>query len=142
MRRLVTALVGVVSLALMGSAAAQGGKQIVGLWQLVSDSNTQDGVTKKGMGFGSNPKGQFLFTSNGHYMSINTRSDIPKFASGNRMKGTAEENRAVVHGSIAHFGTYSVTPDGKAFILKVEGGTWPAWVGAGQKPKFTTKADN
>jgi len=38
MRRLVTALVGVVSLALMGSAAAQGGKQIVGLWQIVSDS--------------------------------------------------------------------------------------------------------
>jgi len=112
-------------------------KQIVGVWRLVSDTN--DG--KKGTAFGSNPKGELIFTANGHYASVNSRSDLPKFASGNRMQGTAEENKAIVQGSIAHFGTYTVTPDGKAFILKVEGGTWPAWVGKEQKREVSIKGD-
>jgi hypothetical protein len=57
------------------------------------------------------------------------------------MQGTADENKAVVQGSIAHFGTYSISPDGKALILKVEGGTWPSWIGAEQKRDFTIAGD-
>ena len=118
--------------------AADVKKNIVGVWKLVSDVNKgSDGVVKKGAAFGPNPKGHFIFTSTGHYASINTRPDIPKFASGNRMQGTAEENKAIVQGSIAHFGTYSISPDGKTLILKVEGGTWPSWVGTEQKRDFT-----
>jgi hypothetical protein len=133
------------SLCSAGSAIAQdkgkGAKQLVGVWQLVSDTNTKDGVTKPSSAFGANPKGQFMFTSNGRYASINTRPDLPKFASGNRMQGTAEENKAIVQGSIAHFGTYSVSPDGKAILLKVEAGTWPAWIGTEQKREFAIKGD-
>lgn len=113
-------------------------KQIVGVWALVSDVNkAPDGSTKSL--FGSNPKGEFIFTSSGHYMSVNTRPDIPKFASGNRMQGTADENKAVVQGTIAHYGTYSVSPDGKVLMLKVEGGTWPSWIGTEQKRDLTLK---
>jgi ABC-type uncharacterized transport system substrate-binding protein len=36
------------------------------------------------------------------------RSDLPKFGSNNRMSGTPEENKAIVQGSIAYFGTYSI----------------------------------
>jgi hypothetical protein len=35
------------------------------------------------------------------------RSDLPKSASKNRAQGTPEENRAVVKGGIATFGTYT-----------------------------------
>jgi len=120
--------------------AADAKKQIVGVWKTVSDINKgSDGVVRSA--FGPNPKGVFIFTASGRYASINTRPDIPKFASGNRMQGTADENKAVVQGSIAHFGTYSISPDGKVLILKVEGGTWPSWVGSEQKRDFTLAGD-
>jgi Lipocalin-like domain len=116
-------------------------KQIVGVWKLVSDVNTKDGVTKPGLAFGPNPNGRFIFTSNGYYTTVNTNPSLPKFASGNRMQGTADENKAIVQGSIAHFGTYKVSPDGKVLTLKVEGGTWPAWTGSEQKRNLTIKGD-
>jgi hypothetical protein len=36
-------------------------------------------------------------------------AEIPKFASGDETKTTPEENKAVVEGSIAYFGTYTAT---------------------------------
>jgi Lipocalin-like domain len=49
----------------------------------------------------------------------------------NRNTGTPEENKAVVQGSLAHYGTFTVAD--KAITLKVEGSTWPAWAGTDQK---------
>jgi hypothetical protein len=113
-------------------------QQIVGVWKLVKEVNTgADGVPKTGVAFGPNPNGRFIFTSSGQYFSLNTRPDLPKFASGNRMQGTVDENKAIVQGSIGHFGTYSVSPDGKVLTLRVEGGTWPSWVGTEQKRNLT-----
>jgi hypothetical protein len=124
------------------AAKANANQRIVGVWRLVSDSNTgADGVKKAGAGFGDDPKGIFIFMRDGRYASINTRKDLPKFASGNRLQGTAEENKAIVQGSIAHFGTYSLTPDGKLLTLKPEAATWPAWVGVEQKRNLTIKGD-
>ncbi|MGZ5649540.1 MAG: lipocalin-like domain-containing protein [Usitatibacter sp.] len=111
-------------------------KQIVGVWKLTASQNTgKDGVTKVGS-FGPNPSGQLIFTSSGRYASVNTRSDLPKFASGNRLQGTPEENKAVVQGSNANFGTYTVSPDGKVLKYKVEGGTWAPWNGTEQTRKL------
>jgi hypothetical protein len=127
-----------------GAATAQSpvAKQIVGQWALVSDQNTgKDGAVKKGAGFGPNPKGTFIFMANGRYASINTRPDIAKFASGSRLTGTAEENKAVVQGTIAHYGTYTVSPDGKILTLNVEAGTWPAWNGSSQVRNLSIKGD-
>lgn len=58
---------------------------------------------------GPNPKGIVIYTSDGHFAFINTRSDLPRFASNSRDQGTPEEYKAVVLGSIAYFGTYSST---------------------------------
>jgi hypothetical protein len=69
-------------------------------------------------------------------LGVNTRPDLPKFASNNRMQGTAEENKAIVQGSIAYFGTYSVVD--KVIIEKVEGSTWPSWIGTDQKRTITS----
>ena len=89
-------------------AVAQTAKDLVGTWTLESDtSTTPDGRTIQP--FGPNPQGIAIFDSAGHFAIVNSRSDLPKFASNNRMHGTAEENEAIVHGSIAFFGTYSVT---------------------------------
>jgi hypothetical protein len=47
------------------------------------------------------------------------------------MQGTVEENKAMVQGGIAYFGTYSVVD--KVIVEKVEGSTWPNWTGTEQK---------
>ena len=66
---------------------------------------------------------------------------LPKFASNNRAKGTAEENQAVVAGSIAHFGKYTVDEKDKYFTFHVETSTYPNWDGTTQKRAFTVSGD-
>jgi hypothetical protein len=58
------------------------------------------------------------------------------------MQGTAEEYKAVVHGSIASFGTYSVSADGKVLTLKQEGGTWALRNGKEEKRPLTLSGDD
>jgi hypothetical protein len=52
------------------------------------------------------------------------------------MQGTVAENEAIVHGSIAFFGSYSIT-DG-VIIQHIEGGMWPSWTGTDQKRTITS----
>ena len=123
--------------------AAETRQQIVGLWKLVSSVNTaKDGTVTKGISFGPNPAGRIVFTSSGHYVTVNTNPNLPKFASGNRAQGTAEENKAVVKGSIAGFGTYSVSADGKILTMKQEGGTWALRNGVEEKRSLALSGDD
>jgi hypothetical protein len=115
---------------LPGSAFAQTAKDLVGTWKSVSTIVTgPDG--RKSEPFGPNPNSVLVFDANGRFVLVNTRPDLPKFASNNRMQGTAEENKAIVQGSIAYFGTYSVVD--KVITLKLEASTWPNWTGTDQK---------
>ncbi len=127
-----------VGILLPGVATAQTAQDFVGTWQLVSNTNVRQDGTKVDI-FGSNPKGLYVFTHNGHFAIVNVRPDLPKFASNNRNEGTSEENKAIVQGSIALFGTYSVAD--KVLTLKVEGSTWPSWTGTDQKRNFTLSGD-
>src|SRR4051812_42396843 len=72
--------------------------QLVGTWTFVgSTGKGPDG----GPIWGANPKGQLIFTSDGHYSSHILRSDVPKFASKSRLQGTPDENKTAVQGGIA-----------------------------------------
>jgi hypothetical protein len=119
-------------------AQAQTAQDLVGTWQLVSNTNVRQDGTKVDI-FGTSPKGLYVFTNNGHFAIINVRPDLPKFASNNRNEGTPDENKSIVQGSIALFGTYSVGD--KVLTLKVEGSTWPSWTGTDQKRNFTLSGD-
>jgi hypothetical protein len=137
-RRGILRLSGVVPLALTffsGHAVAQQRtvkQQLVGTWTFVRTEATQaDG--KKILPFGPNPKGTLIFTEDGHFAHMQVAGDTPKFASNSRVTGTAEENKAVVQGSIALSGTFTVDETVKAFTRKVEATTFPNWVGEEQK---------
>jgi len=121
-----------------GDAAAQGAKSLVGSWAAVSAVNT-DASGKKTDTFGPNPRGLLVFTSDGRYTLTVMRASLPKFASNNRNKGSAEENQAVVAGSIAHFGKYKV--EDKAIVFNVESSTYANWDGAPQKRPFSVSGD-
>ena len=123
-----------------GDAAAQSAKSLVGIWTLVSADNV-DASGNKAPTFGLNPRGSLIFESNGRYSIHNTRASLPKFASDNRLKGTAEENQAIVAGTIAHFGKYTVDEKDKAFTFHIEASTYPNWDGTTQKRPFTVSGD-
>ncbi|MEJ6001278.1 lipocalin-like domain-containing protein [Paucibacter soli] len=114
--------------------------QVVGTWAYVSvDLVRPDGIREPL--FGPNPQGQATFDSNGRYILMTARAGLAKFTSSNRMQGTPEENQAVVQGSIAHFGRYSVDETAKTITFHIEASTFPNWNGADQKRPFTLKGD-
>lgn len=126
-----------VSLALSaGDAIAQSAKSLVGSWTIVS-SDTIDASGKKTATFGPNPRGTLIFTADGRYSLLIAQASLPKFAANSRVKGTADENKAVVSGSIAHIGKYTVDEKDKSFTFQVESSTYPNWDGTAQKRTFT-----
>ncbi|MFZ2198120.1 MAG: lipocalin-like domain-containing protein [Thermodesulfovibrionales bacterium] len=115
-------------------------QQIQGSWVLVSMYNDRDG--KKTELFGPNPKGFMILTPEGRFSMILINANLPKFASNIRLKGTAEENKAIVQGSLAYFGTYKVA-DEKAnkVTLNIEKSTYPNWDGQEQQRSMTVIGD-
>lgn len=107
-------------------------QQLVGTWSFVRTEARQPGKPMI-FPFGENPKGVNIFTEDGHFVQIQIADGISKFASNSRVTGTAEENKAVVEGSLALFGTYTVDEAGKMLIYKVESSTFPNWIGLEQK---------
>jgi Lipocalin-like domain len=126
---------------LSGNAAAQQAelkRQLVGTWTFVSTSGKlPDGSPT----WGADPKGLLIFTDNGYYASLIVRADVPKFAAKNRLQGTAEENKAAVHGGIGTFGTYTVDEDKKAFTVSFTASTYPNNTGTEQTRPFTISGD-
>jgi len=104
-------------------------KELLGQWSLVSIENEKG---EKSRSFGENPSGLFIFGPNRRYSLQIFRPDLPKFASNNRLTGTPEENKAVVQGMLAHFGTYNVDEKAGSFTIKPEGSSYPNWTGVEQ----------
>jgi hypothetical protein len=101
-------------------------EQIVGSWIFVSSTTKlPDGSPS----FGSDPKGLIIFTEDGRYSNQIHRSDLPKFASKNRLQGTPDENKAVVQGSVSSFGRYSVNEADKTLTIHYEAASYPNLVG-------------
>jgi Lipocalin-like domain len=105
---------------MLSQAAAQSAKDLVGAWTLVSAD-----------AFGANPKGTVIFEPGGRFSAILMRADLAKYASNNRAQGTPAEYKATVDGSIAYFGTYSMS--GTDVNFHIEGSTFPNWTGTDQK---------
>jgi len=115
-----------------GEAAAQSLKErIVGTWDfVVAEVTAADG--SKSFPFGDAPKGILIFTPDGRFAQIHVAGDVPKFASGNRLTGTAEEYAAINRRSLSVFGTYTVDEDKKTVTYKIVSSTFPNWQGEAQ----------
>src|SRR5512144_3192107 len=115
----------------VGMSWAEGlGQRIVGTWLPVSQYVDQDG--KKLAPFGTQPKGIVIYDSGGRFRLILQRSTVPKCATNNRLTGSADENRAIVQGSIAYFGRYSIDEKEGKLLLHYDGSTFPNWDGEDQ----------
>ncbi len=66
------------------------------------------------------------------------RPELPKFASKTVRTGLPRK-KAVVQGSVAYFGTYTVSDGGVS--VHIENATFPNWRGADQKRSVTLSGD-
>jgi hypothetical protein len=116
-------------------------QQIQGNWTLVSIYNEwPDG--RKLEQFGPDPRGSMMITPDGRFSIFFMKASIPKFASNNRIKGTDEENRAVVRGCTAYFGRYTVSGEKEGVVmLMIEGSTFPNWDGQKQRRLMFVSGD-
>lgn len=115
-------------------------EQLIGTWTYESVDTVRADGSRVPM-FGPDPRGVATFDGHGRYVLITTRAGQAKFASNNRMEGTADENKAVVQGSIAHFGRYTVDETDKTITFHIEASTFPNWNGTEQKRPFTLTGD-
>ena len=115
-------------------------EQIVGTWTYVSVDTVRPDGSRVPM-YGPNPHGLAIFDGNGRYILLTASPDLPKFASNNRMEGTPEEYKAVVQGSISHFGRYTINEADKTITFHIETSTFPNWNGAEQKRPLSITGD-
>ena len=112
------------------SAVAQETHSVAGTYAVVSSPP-----------FGVNPVGQMILGTDGHYSIFLARSMLPKIAAGTRDKGTAEEDKTIVGGSIGHFGKYLVDAQQKTITFNVEASTFPNWNGTTFKRALKVSGD-
>src|SRR4051794_38727566 len=125
-------------IALPCAAFAQS-SEAIGMWTFVSSINEQGG--RKTETYGPGAMGVMVLDSSGRYAVTIIAAGLPKFVSDNRAAATADEAKAVVGRSNAHFGTYSVNPGEKTITFNIESATFPNWNGTGQKRTLTIRGD-
>ncbi len=128
---------------LAGVAASQppaARQPFVGTWALVSIQYVEaDG--RKIEPFGPNAKGLLYFDAAGHFATQVMAANRPRFASNNRMLGTADENKAMSQGVVAYFGTYTVDDASRIVTLHIEQSSFPNWNGTDQQRRFAFAGD-
>ena len=129
-RRYALGMIAAAATALACNVAAQTAKSVAGTYSPV-----------KVEAYGDKPRGQLILTPDGRYSIVLSRAEMPKIASGSRTKATAEENKAVVDGSIAHTGRYTIDDGGKSITFHIETSTFPNWNGTTQKRPLAMKGD-
>jgi Lipocalin-like domain len=82
---------------------------------------------------GPNPKGIMMFDASGWFSFQLAQPARPKFASDNRLQGTAEENKATVQGSLSYYGKYSVDEADRVLHLFIESSSYPNFDGIDNK---------
>ena len=115
-------------------------EKFIGTWLLVSLVAHQRGKTTEPLG--ARPLGSAMFDRNGRFMAMIARRDLPRFAGNRHEDGTPEESQAVMAGSLAYFGTYSINEAEQLLTLHAEASTFPNWIGGDQKRKFKFEGDH
>jgi hypothetical protein len=110
-RRCWTAIVAVIALTLASGWNVAAGQNLVGTWKLISETVQHGDQTDQP--FGESPLGMMMLDSGGRFMLLISRPDLPRIEANRRDAGTPEENKTILTGTLAFFGSYRVSmPDG------------------------------
>ena len=133
----VALLLGAMAESALAQSSATLRERLIGTWiQVVSEVTSPDGT--KSLPFGDTPNGILIFSPTGHFAQIHIASDVPKFASGNRLTGTPDEYKAISQRSLSIFGTYTVDEEKKTVTFKITSSTFPNNAGEAQTRAIET----
>lgn len=122
------AVVGLAGLLISQPVRAADLNKMAGTWRMVSAYLDPDGARTPA--YGPRPHGWLVFTEELTFVEVLTDPRVPRFASDVRGEGTDAENRAAMAGGIGFFGRYTVDEKGEFSGNRVEGSTFPNWVGS------------
>lgn len=115
-------------------------RSLAGTWRLVSfESRTSNGEVRHPLG--RSQAGQLLYDAGGHMSAQLMTPDRPKFASGDRLRGSDAELRAATDGYIAYYGTYSVDVSAGIVTHHVQGALFPNSIGGDEVRYFRLDGD-
>ena len=128
------ALAGIGSLTTITAASAQE-SHLRGTWTLVAaDQIRPDGAQVRD--YGESPKGRLIVDAAGRYSLQIFKSERPRFKGLDKASGAADEFKAAVMGSSAHFGTVKIDAKESLLIFEIESASFPNWEGTEQKRKY------
>jgi hypothetical protein len=134
------ALVAITLLAVPSTGLAQSVSPLAGTWTLVAADEIQpDGTTIRA--YGPEPKGTLMVDAEGRYSLQIFRTGRPRFASGDKRKGTAEEYQAAVLGMSSHIGRCAIDSVANTLVFRIEVAAYPNWDGTEQRRQFTLSGD-
>lgn len=118
------------------SAEAPGASTLVGAWRLVSYVDTPAGGEPV-YAFGREPSGQFVFTPDGYASVIIMR--IP--SDGMTTSSDPDPDACVPDWYCSYFGRYRIEGANESWVIHVEGGNIPSFIGSDQRRSFRVEGD-
>jgi hypothetical protein len=122
------------------ASTASAGGELVGTWRLVSNDDHRPDGTVTAV-WGDAPSGTLIYAANGRMAVQLMDPRRRKFASEDRMAGTAEEVRQAFEGYLAYFGTWRVDASTRVVVHNVEGASFPNLIGTEQPRTFVLSGD-
>jgi hypothetical protein len=103
-------------------------EQLLGTWILAAweQMRPDGGKFEK---YGADPRGFHIFEKNGRFFAMMARPDLPKIAASDPQKATLDEAKAIMAGSIAYYGTYTVNEAERMVVLRMDASTFPNQLG-------------
>jgi hypothetical protein len=122
------------AMAFVGSPAlAQTARELVGTYTFVRETGIDGHQSNLGA------RGILMLDAGGRYALTIIAPNVPNVASNNRRTASAEEAKAIVAATTAHFGTYSV--DHGILVFKIERASFPNWNSVEQRRPFKLTGD-
>jgi Lipocalin-like domain len=135
-------LIGIAAALLMIGASAMAKDtqplSLEGTWNMTSAYEILADGTRT-TNYGEHPNGLMMVDKVGRYSIQIFRPDRPKFASGDKRRGTPEEYREAVLGASTNTGRVVVDPVNGKLIFKIETAVYPNWEGTEQVRNYTFK---
>ncbi len=113
---------------------------LTGTWTLeAADDIRPDGVRVPA--YGRAPRGLLIVDAEGRYSLQIFRSDRPRFASGDKRRGTVEEYQAAVLGMSSHVGEIAVDSSAGVLTFRIALASYPNWEGTEQRRSYELVGD-
>lgn len=122
------------------AAAADAPFDPAGTWTLADAYEIHADGTRS-TNYGEHPHGLLIVDAAGRYSLQIFRPDRPKFAAGDKRRGTPEEYRAAVLGSSTHTGRVRVDDAAHTLAFAIDDASYPNWQGQVQVREFSYMDD-